>query len=55
MHLSQVKKKAQNDLHTKVRELFIGESIMAKNFQAGAPWLPGMTTERLGPVKNNHI
>ena len=32
VHLSQIKKKAQNDLHPKGRELFIAESIMAKNF-----------------------
>ena len=50
MHLSQVKKKAQNDLHPKGRELLIGERIMAKNFRAGAPWLPDTTTERLGSV-----
>ena len=28
----------------------IGKSIMAKNFCTGAPWLPGVTTEKIGPV-----
>ena len=50
VHLSQAKQKAQDDSHTKGREFSIGESIMAKNFRTGAPWLPGTITERLGPV-----
>ena len=50
VRLSQAKQKAQHDTHTKGREFSIGESIMAKNFRTGAPWLPGTITERLGPV-----
>ena len=50
VRLSQAKQKAQHDTHTKGREFSIGENIMAKNFRAGAPWLPGTITERLGPV-----
>ena len=48
--LSQAKQKAQHDLHTKGREFSIGESIMAKNFRTGAPWLPGIITGKIGPV-----
>ena len=38
--LSQAKQKAQHDSHTKGKEFSVGESIMAKNFRTGAPWLP---------------
>ena len=50
LHLSQAKQKAQHDTNTKGREFSIGESIMAKNFRTGAPWLPGTITERLRTV-----
>ena len=44
------KQKTQHDSHAKGREFSIEESIMAKNFRTGAPWLPGTITERFGPV-----
>ena len=50
VHLSQAKQKTQHDSHAKGRGFSIGESIMAKNFRTGAPWLPRTITERLGPV-----
>ena len=47
---SQAKQKAQHDLQAKGREFVTGQTVMAKNFRFGPRWLPGVITERLGPV-----
>ena len=46
----QAKQKADHDRRSRVRELFIGQQVMAKNLRPGAPWMAGVIVERLGPL-----
>ena len=32
------------------RELSVGQAVMAKNYGSGEKWLPGIVSQRQGPV-----
>ena len=37
-----------HDFHDRDRELVEGDSVLAKNFSAGEPWLPGVIYSKTG-------
>ena len=46
----QSKQKDRHDLHARPRCFSVGQSVMARNFQAGAAWVPGVIVQQLGPL-----
>ena len=46
----QAGQKKAHDEHCRERTLFIGQRVMAKNYRAGAGWLPGTVIERNRPL-----
>ena len=46
----QAQQKADHDKHAHPRAFHIGQNVMARNLRPGAPWLPGVVVERLGPL-----
>lgn len=42
--------KADHDKRARSRELHTGQSVMARNLRPGAPWVPGVIVEQLGPL-----
>ena len=48
--LRQAQQKAYHDTRVRVRELDVGQSVMARNFRHGMPWTPAVVVRRLGPV-----
>ena len=46
----QAQQKAAHDQHCSNREFHIGQQVMARNFRQGPLWLPGIISERLGPL-----
>ena len=46
----QAQQKADHDRHARSLELHTGQSVMARNLRPGAPWVPGVVVERLGPL-----
>ena len=46
----QTQQKADHDKHARSRELHTGQFVMARNLRPGAPWIPGVIAEQLGPL-----
>ena len=46
----QSKQKDRHDLHARPRCFSVGQSVMARNFRAGAAWVPGVIVQQLGPL-----
>ena len=46
----QAQQKCAYDRRAHDRELFVGQSVMAKNLHPGLEWIPAIVVERLGPV-----
>ena len=46
----QWKQKTQHDQHARLRMFQEGQSVMARNFRAGDPWIPGVIVRQLGPL-----
>ena len=46
----QAQQKADHDKRARSRELYVGQPVMARNLRLGAPWIPGVIVERLGPL-----
>ena len=48
----QAQQKATHDRRAKagLREVFVGQNVMARNLRPGLDWVPAMVVERLGPV-----
>ena len=46
----QAQQKAQHDRRAQERELFVGQSVMARNMRPGSDWVPAVVIERLGPL-----
>ena len=47
---NQSRQKELHDFHARERELVEGDSVLAKNFSAGEPWLPGVIYSKTGPA-----
>ena len=47
---NQSGQKELHDFHARDRELVEGDSVLAKNFSAGEPWLPGVIYSMTGPA-----
>ena len=48
--MRQSMQKTYHDQHSRSREFFVGQRVLARNFRAGQRWLPGTITERRGPL-----
>ena len=46
----QLAQKTRHDRRSTTRSFQLGDAIFLKNFTAGAGWLPGKVTEKIGPV-----
>ena len=42
--------KTYYDQHSRSREFFVSQRVLARNFRAGQHWLPGTITDRRGPL-----
>ena len=48
--MRQSMQKTYHDQHSRSREFVVGQRVLARNFRAGQRWLPGIITERRGPL-----
>ena len=46
----QAKQKVYHDRHSCRRELRVGQSVWAKNFREGSPWVRAVISDKTGPV-----
>ena len=46
----QAQQVRNHDSHAKLRELSVGQEVMARNFRPGSKWVPGTIVERNGPL-----
>ena len=46
----QADQKVGHDRHAKLREVWVGQQVMARNWRPGPMWVPGVVTERLAPL-----
>ena len=49
VHQNQSRQKELHDFDARERELVEGDFVLAKNFSAGEPWLPGVICSKTGP------
>jgi hypothetical protein len=47
---NQLKQKLYHDIHAKERSFKSGDNVFVKNFSSGPCWLPGVISEKTGPV-----
>ena len=45
-----LQQKIGHDRSVPVRSFQVGQEVMARNFRAGAAWIPGVIAQQLGPV-----
>ena len=45
----QAAQKSQHDQHSRTRELYVGQRVLARNYRPGEDWIPGTVIERRGP------
>ena len=50
MEAKPAEQKQYHDQHTKLRCLFPGSPVMARNYQGDTRWIPGAVVGKLGPV-----
>lgn len=46
----QAKQKTYHDCHCTARDFCIGQSVWARNFREGSPWIRAVVSDKLGPV-----
>ena len=46
----QASQKKQHDSHARVRDLTVGQRVMARNFRNGPRWIPGTVVKQNGPL-----
>lgn len=46
----QVDQKAYHDVHSRVRQFSVGQSVMVRNFRDGPHWVPGIVENILVPL-----
>ena len=47
---TQWKQKKQHDIRSTYRTFNVGDYVFVKNFQSGDKWLPGVISQKTGPV-----
>ena len=45
----QAKQKAHHDLHSRSRNLWVGQRVLVRNYRPGEDWIPGTVIDRKGP------
>ena len=50
MAKAQAYQKKTHDKHARFREFNVGDSVFARNFGRGHPWVPAVVLARMGPV-----